>query len=96
MLTFTTPQWVMLAKCRCESIAKLTALSAPDAYLPRLLLCCGRKSHRLDSLLLLFLLLLELFGVGIHTWFGVALDLILLGVVEVLCKEKRVVSRQDL
>ena len=31
----------MLAKCRCESIATLTALSAPDAYLPRLLLCCG-------------------------------------------------------
>ena len=45
------PQWVMLAKCRCESIAKLTALSAPDAYLPRLLLCCGITSTSLISMI---------------------------------------------
>jgi hypothetical protein len=41
----------MLAKCRCESIAKLAALSAPDAYLPRLLLCCGITSTSLLSMI---------------------------------------------
>lgn len=41
----------MLAKCRCESIAKLTALSAPDAFLPRLLLCCGITSTSMLSMI---------------------------------------------
>jgi hypothetical protein len=33
--------WVMLAKSRSDNIAKRSALTAPTAFLPRLLLCCG-------------------------------------------------------
>eukprot|EP00571_Detonula_confervacea_P003451 CAMPEP_0172329500 /NCGR_PEP_ID=MMETSP1058-20130122/60916_1 /TAXON_ID=83371 /ORGANISM="Detonula confervacea, Strain CCMP 353" /LENGTH=2101 /DNA_ID=CAMNT_0013046679 /DNA_START=37 /DNA_END=6342 /DNA_ORIENTATION=- len=51
-------EWVLLAKARAENVAKHAALSAPNIFLPRLLLCCGmpRTSFytmltRLDTML---------------------------------------------
>lgn len=41
----------MLAKSRCNQIARLAALSAPDIFLPRLLLCCGISSVSLLSMI---------------------------------------------
>ncbi|KAL7535980.1 hypothetical protein ACHAXR_006845, partial [Thalassiosira sp. AJA248-18] len=50
-------KWVLLAKARADKVAKQAALSAPNIFLPRLLLCCGLQKlsfytmlSRLDQL----------------------------------------------
>eukprot|EP00581_Thalassiosira_minuscula_P003929 CAMPEP_0183747604 /NCGR_PEP_ID=MMETSP0737-20130205/67347_1 /TAXON_ID=385413 /ORGANISM="Thalassiosira miniscula, Strain CCMP1093" /LENGTH=2129 /DNA_ID=CAMNT_0025983317 /DNA_START=37 /DNA_END=6424 /DNA_ORIENTATION=+ len=44
-------EWVLLAKARAEKVAKHAALSAPNIFLPRLLLCCGMPSTSFYTML---------------------------------------------
>ena len=41
----------MLAKSRCDFIARHSALSTPDVFLPSLLLCCGLPQSSLLSMI---------------------------------------------
>lgn len=44
-------EWVMLAKSRCDYIARRAALSAPTKFLPRLLLCSGLPKSSLLTMI---------------------------------------------
>ena len=45
------PKWVSLAKAKAGIVAKHAALSAPDVFLPRLLLCCGISQLSFSTML---------------------------------------------
>ena len=44
-------EWVLLATSNSDAIAKQAALSVPDVFLPRLLLCCGMPKTSLFTML---------------------------------------------
>ncbi len=47
----TVEEWVLLATSNSDIIAKQAALSVPDIFLPRLLLCCGMPKTSLVTML---------------------------------------------
>ncbi len=47
----TVEEWVLLATSNSDIIAKQAALSVPDIFLPRLLLCCGLPKTSLVTML---------------------------------------------
>ena len=51
MRAVSVEQWKLLAKSRCEEISELSGVSAPDIFLPRLLLCSGISKASLFRML---------------------------------------------
>ncbi|KAL7488211.1 hypothetical protein ACHAW6_015042 [Cyclotella cf. meneghiniana] len=51
MRASTVEDWVSLAKAKDGIVAKHAALSAPDVFLPRLLLCCGISQLSFSTML---------------------------------------------